>query len=82
MDAGIHELLMWVEVFLIGALLDRLVHWVASARTSPNPWDKQLEDELEAADPAALCSRCLAPHPEDASLCPYCGARHVLGVVF
>jgi hypothetical protein len=51
-----------------------VVQWVRRGPTRPDPWDESIASEIERAESAPLCHRCLTAHDASADFCPVCGA--------
>lgn len=72
------ERLAWFVVLVLVALsvvvIYRLIRWVRRLPVSPDPWDEQTTQTLEAEVTAEVCHKCSQPHPPEQSFCDHCGA--------
>lgn len=59
-----------VGALIIGALW-RLIVWVRDAPVKPDPWNAEVERQLENAPES--CPHCSAPQPSNAWFCAHCG---------
>jgi len=53
------------------AALWKLIAWVCSAPVSPDPWDPEIEKQIQAAQ--EICPHCSTPQPPTAWFCEHCG---------
>ncbi len=53
------------------AALWKLVTWIRDAPVRPDPWDGEVENQLQAA--AEICPHCSTPQPPTAWFCEHCG---------
>lgn len=60
--AGLVTLLMW-----------RFYLWLKEGAVAPDPWPKEVEDQLNQSNAFPLCPRCLTPQVEDGRFCAECG---------
>ncbi len=51
----------------------RLFAWVREAPQSPDPWDAEVERQLQEPETREICHRCLTPHEPGAWFCRHCG---------
>ena len=56
------------------ALFWRLIAWIREAPRTPDPWDAEVEQELQDPDLQQICHRCMTPQEPDAWFCKHCGA--------
>ena len=56
--------------FLIAAFW-RLIVWVREAPVKPDPWDADVEQQLQEAP--ETCPQCSTPQQPNAWFCPHCG---------
>lgn len=52
----------------------RLIRWVRRLPVSPDPWDEQTAQSLDAETTAEICHKCSRPHPPEQPFCEHCGA--------
>jgi hypothetical protein len=62
---------IYAVIGVAGYLFWRLLAWVRSAPTKPDPWDAEVEKEIEAAP--EICPHCSTPQPPTAWFCEHCG---------
>jgi hypothetical protein len=60
--------------FLLLAGLWRLIAWVREAPAKPNPWNAEVEHQLEEPEAVEVCHHCLTPQPANAWFCEHCGS--------
>jgi hypothetical protein len=53
------------------AALWKLVTWIRDAPVRPDPWDGEVENQLQAAP--EICPHCSTPQPPTAWFCEHCG---------
>ena len=53
------------------AALWRLVAWIRDAPARPDPWDGEVENQLQTAP--EICPHCSTPQPPTAWFCEHCG---------
>jgi len=51
----------------------RLLGWIRSAPTSPDPWDAATQRAAEEADAQEVCHHCSTPLAPGSWFCEYCG---------
>ncbi len=51
-----------------------LIRWFRQGPTNPDPWDRQVEEDLNNDRATPLCHRCLLPHDPLTNFCAQCGA--------
>ena len=56
------------------AVLWRFITWIRDAPRTPDPWDAEVEQQLQDPDVQQICHRCLTPQEPDAWFCKHCGA--------
>jgi ribosomal protein L40E len=61
-------------VFLLLAGLWGLIAWVREASPKPDPWDAEVEHQLEEPEAAEVCHHCLTRQPPNAWFCEHCGS--------
>jgi hypothetical protein len=61
-------------MFLGGAGIYGLLHWLFSGPRSADPWGDEVEKGLESDEALPLCHRCLHEHSPAVDFCPHCGA--------
>jgi len=71
-DAPRPEVMIVVMAVLVFALV-RLVRWIQRAAPRPDPWDKEIEEAVQAEDAVPLCPHCLAPQEPETWFCAECG---------
>src|ERR1700761_8578167 len=59
-----------IGAFILAALW-RLIIWVRDAPAKPDPWDAEVEQQLQNAPEA--CPHCSTPQPSNAWFCSHCG---------
>jgi len=55
-------------------LICRLIRWIQWLPVSPDPWDHQTAQTLEAEATTEVCHKCSRPHLSEQPFCEYCGA--------
>jgi hypothetical protein len=60
--------------FLALAGLWRLIVWVREAPQKPDPWDAEIERQLEEPEAVEICHHCFSPQPPTAWFCEQCGS--------
>jgi hypothetical protein len=60
--------------FLAFAALWRLIAWVREAPQTPDPWDAEVEQQLQNPETREICHRCMTPHEPGVWFCQHCGA--------
>ena len=55
------------------AALWRLLVWVRDAPRTPDPWDAEVEQKLQAPETEEICPHCSTPQPTTAWFCSHCG---------
>ena len=60
--------------FLLLAGLWRLIAWVREAPPKSDPWDAEVEHQLEEPEAAEVCHHCLTQQPPNAWFCEHCGS--------
>jgi hypothetical protein len=63
--------IMFAIVGFIAVGFWRLIVWVRDAPVTPDPWDAETEQQLEAAP--EICPHCSTPQPATAWFCEHCG---------
>lgn len=58
---------------LFAGLAYRIIKWVADAPLTPNPWDSEIERDIQKPDAVQSCFHCGAPQSSTAWFCPDCG---------
>lgn len=48
--------------------------WMLSGPRTADPWDSQLEKEVESDDAVPVCPHCLTPQEHSGWFCPECGS--------
>jgi len=61
-------------VFLLLAGLWRIIDWIREAPPKPDPWDAEVERELEEPEAVEVCHHCLTQQPPNAWFCEHCGS--------
>jgi 4-amino-4-deoxy-L-arabinose transferase-like glycosyltransferase len=61
-------------VFLLLAGLWRLIAWVREAPSKPDPWNADVEHQLEEPEAVEVCHHCLTQQPPNAWFCEHCGS--------
>lgn len=64
---------MFAVVAVLTFTVIRLVRWIRQAAPQPDPWDKEVEDAVQAEDAVPLCPHCLAPQEPETWFCAECG---------
>jgi len=72
-DAPRPEVMIAVIAVLVFAVV-RLVRWIQQAAPRPDPWDKEIEEAVQAEDAVPLCPHCLAPQAPETWFCAECGS--------
>jgi hypothetical protein len=60
--------------FLALAGLWRLIVWVREAPRKPDPWDAEIDHQMDAPEAVEICHRCFSPQPRSAWFCEHCGS--------
>jgi len=66
------EVIIAVVAVLVFAVV-RLVQGIQRAVPRPDPWDKEIEEAIQADDAVPLCPHCLAPQESETWFCAECG---------
>lgn len=61
-------------VFLLLAGMWRFITWVREAPQKPDPWDAEIERQLEEPEALEICHRCFNPQPPNGWFCEHCGS--------
>lgn len=56
------------------AFVWRALIWVKAPPTSPDPWDKEVEERLHDPEAVAVCHRCFTPINSNGWFCEHCGS--------
>ena len=56
------------------AALWRLLVWVRDAPRTPDPWDTEVEQKMQAPETPEVCPHCSTPQPPAAWFCSHCGS--------
>jgi len=64
---------MFAVVVVLAFAVVRLVRWIQQAAPQPDPWDKEIEEAVQAEDAVSLCPHCLAPQESETWFCAECG---------
>ena len=59
---------------LLGLIFYRFVVLRKGEQRAPDPWDEEIEKEINQDDAVPLCHHCLTPQTHDGWFCPECGA--------
>ena len=60
--------------FLALAVLWRFIAWIRDAPKTPDPWDAEVEQQLQDPNAQQICHRCMTSQEPDAWFCKHCGA--------
>ena len=74
--AGLLEILV-AKIAVAGlaiAFVRRSFIWVKRLPTSPDPWDKEVEEKLHDPNAVAVCHRCFTPINSNNWFCEHCGS--------
>lgn len=58
-------------IALIAAAFWRFLVWIRNSPTKPDPWDAEVQDQLQ--DAPEICPHCSTPQPTTAWFCEHCG---------
>jgi hypothetical protein len=57
------QILVRLVTFLFeGTVVYRLIRWVQTVTAQPDPWDSEVEESVDEAEPTLTCARCLTPN--------------------
>ncbi|HEU6449198.1 MAG TPA: hypothetical protein VFV23_12245 [Verrucomicrobiae bacterium] len=59
---------------LILVVLWRVFDWARKIPVPPDPWDKEVEKEIQEPDAVEICHRCFTPAPKNGWFCKQCGS--------
>jgi len=65
--------MVFAVMVLLALVAFRFLRWLQKEATSPDPWDKEVEEAVRRDDALPLCPHCLAPQEQETWFCAECG---------
>jgi hypothetical protein len=62
-----------IGLIMVGLALGRLIVWIKGAPTAANPWDAEIEHDLQQTDAVPVCHHCLTQVTPGQWFCESCG---------
>jgi hypothetical protein len=64
----------WAIGALVLVMLGQVFDWFRNTPVAPDPWDKEVESEIQKPDAVEICHHCFAPVSSEGWFCKHCGS--------